>query len=481
MVVKLTQNLRLVYCYGFTQVTRKTKPLPTHERQGLFIFDQPPHPAAELNKGAEMTVQKKTSKDKLVKEIVDVMLSKRGFASDGYLPWAKQILVVMDPGGKRQPYLADEKQILSPISVEGVAAEILRYVDLHDDTTLLIDHDLAVKIAKTYLLRATPIDPPEMVRDVDEPGYCLHRHPYKLLDAINADAVEGACPLFWDWTQRIVVNREAVICWIGSLFVPDSYNQQYCILKGRGMDGKGALLNCLADFFGPLYASTFGEKVKGERWTTSTHNKRLVAFPDAQKLEFLNSEVFKAITGGNPVPFRFLYQEEFSAPTAAKFLICTNEDVDVTGMFSDRRRRVYAEMVSAGSATPDYMEQLKEEAQIFFSWCQSEYLAKCNKGLPILIDDSVEDEMEDEAKDEFRAFVDRYCNVGWSKEVQQADLYRWFRQHHDTSKKSWRRFKNFLTDDLNASMVRVNNQRKWKGIEMKGHLVPIGITENRWQ
>jgi putative DNA primase/helicase len=320
-----------------------------------------------------------------------------------------------------------------------------------------------------------------MVRAIGEPGYCLHRHPYVLLGGIDDAMVEGACPHFWDWAQRIKINRDAVIKFIGSIFVDGSYNQQYLILKGEGQDGKGAMLNCLADFFGPLYAATFSDKVKTERWTTSTYNKRLVAFPDAQNLSFANLEVFKAITGGDSVPFRFLYQEEFSATSKAKFILCTNEDVDVTMMKSDRRRRIYAEMKTASSITSNYLAELKEEAQIFFSWCRTKFLEECELDSPVPVDNSVEDELESDALEEFCGFVDKFCKLGGGETIVQGELYKWFRQCYSKDKRDWRKFKYYMQRELGCTWQRLNNKRVWRGITMKPYLInDANVSSREW-
>jgi len=413
-------------------------------------------------------VAKKDSKDKIIKTIVDVMLGHRGLdGKDGFSPWAHKIMVVCDPSGKRKPCIADDDQVITLLTVEGVASEILAYID-SNHTDYLVDHDLATKIVKTYLLRATPIEDVSLTREINEPGYCYHRQPYNMLQwEITEEEMQGTCELFHEWLGRVKHNKQAVVHWLGSLFVPQATNQQYLVLKGEGMDGKGALLNCLADFFGPTFASTFGEKVKGDRWTTSTLNKRVVAFPDAQNLAFLNSEVFKSITGGNPVPYRFLYQEEFSAPSEAFFIVCTNEDVDVTGMKSDRRRRIYAEMESARTQVKDYQQNLKDEAQIFFSYCRQQYLKNCEIGMPIPVDDSVEDNLEADSWDQFDLFFEDHLTNRPEGSMPRADLYHMFINNCDRRNMMFKRFKYYLRKKWGAEEKRIDGIWRIKGVRRR--------------
>lgn len=411
-----------------------------------------------------MTVQKKTSKDKLVKDIVDVMLGRRGFASDGYLPWGKTILVV-DDHGRRKPYTANDNEILSPLTVEGVAAEILRYIDKLDDSTILIDHDLALKIAKTYILRATPIPTPPIVRENHEQGYCLHRYPYHLSEFVEPSEFRSQCPNFANWVDRISRNKEAVVRFIGSLFDPYSYNQQYLVLKGHGGDGKGAFLNCLERFFGPTYAASFTTRMLDKDWTATTYQKRVVAFPDAQNLKFLNYEVFKAITGGNTVQFRNLYEKSFTAVSEAKFIVCTNEEVDVTGMMSDSRRRIFAEISPPERTTPGYQKALYRESPIFFGYCLSQYLTHCEQGMPIETENGVEDYLEANSYDEFESFFDSYLVPHGS--MRRSELFRLFKGQVSRFTKDFARFKRYLKKEHGAEEVRMDGKWRLKGVTLR--------------
>lgn len=410
-----------------------------------------------------MSLPKKVSKDYIVKLITDIMLGRRGTNTDGFELFEKQILVV-DEAGKRKAYLADENQVLKPLSVEGMAAEILRYVDTIQDASILIDHDLANKIAKTYLIRAIPIDPEDikLVRAVGDPGYCHFRQPYNLLEDVSYEQFKESCPLFADWLDRIAFNKEGLVHFIGSIFDEDSYNQQYLVLKGSGGDGKGSLLNCLYEFFGPLYAASFMTRIRDKDWTSTTYQKRVVAFPDAQCLRNLNEEVFKSITGGNSVAYRGLYEREFTARTDAKFIICTNEEVDVSGMLSDSRRRIYCEIKPPTGPTPNYQKELIEESQVFFSYCHSEYLKNCARDLPILTDASVEAYLLDNSYDEYEAFFDQYLAPNGS--VKRGLVHQLFKHQVSRNGKEFKRFKLYLERVHGVTEVRMDGCRRFKGV-----------------
>jgi len=417
-----------------------------------------------LGIGDCMVLSNKKLKDKeIISLMTEVMLGNRGFNSDGLLAWQNEIIVVKD-GGKKRAYLADENKVLEPIDIEGIVSEILSYKRANTDVDFHLDYDLAAKIARTYISSAIPIEPPAPVLGFEDDGYCFHRHPYMLLDEINTDTMLSVCPLFAEWIERVKTNREALIHFIGSIFVADSYNQQYLILKGSGRDGKGSLLQCLSDFFGPTFTVSYSDRVKAKEWTSDTYGKRVVAFPDAQYLSFANTEVFKGITGGDPVSYRFLYEKAFTGVSDAKFIICTNEDVDVTMMASDKRRRIFAE-ITTGQNRLDYVKELKEEAPTFFSWCRAEYLRNCDISMPIPTDESVEISLEDNSVDLFDEFFDQYlCNAG---SCRRSYVYQLFYSQFSKSRKEWRRFKTYLAKYHNAEEKRLDGRWRFTGVSVR--------------
>lgn len=389
------------------------------------------------------TSRKRPTAKETISTMVAVMNGKRGFGNDGLEPWPESYLVVQESDGRRRAYQSDDQKVLSEISIDGIAAGIYRYNYGHQDPPFDIDVDLATKIAKTYLISSKVIDEPKLVREFDEPGYCFHRHPYILLDNVCDEAMEGCCPLFSDMLGRIKYNREAFACFIGSLFVENSPMQQYLVLKGEGGDGKSSMLNRLAEFFGPTYAASSSEKVKSLRWTTDTYQKRVVAFSDAQNLSFLNSEIFKTLTGGDSVSYMPLYKNAFTGRSEAKVIVCTNDDVDVTGMLSDRRRRIYVEIGAPESVTPFYEKELAEESQVFFSWCRWKYLQKYgDQQQAIEVEGWVENELEENSWDHFDAFFDQYCKPGGN--CRRADVYRLFKNVCSRDNKEFKKFKYYL-------------------------------------
>jgi phage/plasmid-associated DNA primase len=302
----------------------------------------------------------------------------------------------------------------------------------------------------------------KLSRKADEPGYCHFRQPYNLLENVTEEQFHESCPLFSDWINRVTLNRDAFIHFIGSIFENNSYNQQYLVLKGSGGDGKGSLLNCLHKFFGPIYAASFMSRILHKDWTSTTYQKRLVTFPDAQNLKHLNEEVFKAITGGNPVPYRGLYEKEFTGVSKAKFIVCTNEDVDVSGMLSDSRRRIYCEIKPAQKATPNYQEDLIEESQVFFSYCHTQYLKHCSQGLPIATDATVEDYLLEESYDDFDSFFCQYMAPNGS--VKRGDVNQLFKHQVSRDGREFKRFKRYLQRVHGVTEIRIDGVRRLKGV-----------------
>lgn len=410
-----------------------------------------------------MKITNKTPKDKIIKHICNVMLGRAGNGRDGFAPWDNPI-VVTETGGVRSAFLVGEEKVLSPISQDCIAALVIRYCDEQNIKNLTIEAEMAKKIARTFLLSKEVLgdDEVKLFRQMDEPGYCHFRQPYNILENVSYEQMEGCCPNFAGWVRRIRFNKEALIHFIGSIFEEDSYNQQYLVIKGQGGDGKGSLLNCLHKFFGPLYGSSFTSRIKDRDWTATTYRKRVVTFPDAQSMKFLNYEIFKSITGGNSVPYRNLYEKEHHGISEAKFIVCTNEDVDVTGMLSDARRRIYCEIEPPKKVTPNYQAELMEESQIFFSYCHSEFVKNCQKDLPISTDKSVELLLEENSYDEYDFFFDQYLAPNGS--VKRGDVHQLFKHQISRSGRDFNKFKRYLTKVHGVQEIRIDGKWRLKGV-----------------
>jgi hypothetical protein len=414
--------------------------------------------------------KKGPTRTEIIDTLVKVMLRQKGFGSDGLDPWAGDILIARDEKGQRKAYLADENKVVKEYSTDGVAACVMEYLETHTNgQPYMVDYDTAVKIAKTYISRAPAIETPPLIREVDEPGYCFHRQPYTMLTNIPDDIMRGSCPLMSGLLDRIQTNREAFIHFIGSLFVPGSYNQQYLVLKGEGRDGKGTLSHILHQFFGPTYATSYTDAIKSKFWTSdAVMHKRLLVFPEAHDLDFLNTEKMRAVTGGDNLCYEAKYQRPYVGENHVKVIVCTNDEVEITGKKSDRRRRIYCEMAGEAPYEPNYAQEMAEEAQVFFSWCRQRYLEACEDiGAPIATDIQLEDNMERESYGEFDLFFEKELLAVSGSIVRSMDLHDKFKVLVSRDNKQYQRFKRYLKRVHNIDRKRGSVGWLFYGLRIK--------------
>lgn len=188
------------------------------------------------------------------------------------------------------------------------------------------------------------------------------------------DPEPGPTPT-WDDLLSRASAPEALLAYLGSLFVDESDRQQYLWIYGEGNDGKGSLFRFLHRCFG----SSFGNEYVPERgdsrfWTSGLLNKRVVVFPDCNHYGFVTTGLFKSLTGGDPVRIERKGEQAFTAMIHAKFIYGSNEQPKISGEKSDLRRLIYCELKSwDGDLDASFETRLWAEGGAFINKCLEAY------------------------------------------------------------------------------------------------------------
>jgi hypothetical protein len=160
-----------------------------------------------------------------------------------------------------------------------------------------------------------------------------------------------------------------------------------------------------------------------------------------------------------------------------KFIIATNEDVQITGLKSDRRRRIYVELDKNDQYIDDFHARFQKEAPLFLAYCKSEYARNYpRRSAPIKVEDSVEDELEISGNEFFEMFVEQYCKT--PGEIKRATLQMLFTNKCSRRREDWKRFKKYLRDHLGVKEDRVGGQWVLKNITIRGHVIVPALPEN---
>lgn len=236
----------------------------------------------------------------------------------------------------------------------------------------------AAEIYRGFLAVAPRIERPAMVREMSEPGLCYHRLPF--------DLKPGPTPLFDEFLSRCT-NAKAFCAFVGAIFEPKAYRQQYVWMSGQGNNGKGAIVRLLAKVLGAAYGTGDSRTIGKETWGASFIGKRLIAFTEVSNYSFVTSQAFKQMTGDDQVCIKILYRDPVTVKLDCMTMITSNNAPGVTNQKSDLRRLILCDVEEIEACEATYEERLWLEAPYILGACREIYRAVCPiDGLPIPTD-----------------------------------------------------------------------------------------------
>ncbi|MFC1746841.1 phage/plasmid primase, P4 family [Candidatus Neomarinimicrobiota bacterium] len=218
---------------------------------------------------------------------------------------------------------------------------------------------------------------------------------------------------------------------IGYSLTGDTQEQCLFILWGKGANGKTVLLNILRYILGPYAWNANFSLLEWNRQKTSTDDlaniegRRLVVSSETSDSRRLNEARIKALTGGDSITARHLYQSEREFTPMAKFWLATNH-LPVVGDDSDgfwRRVHLIPFTATFTGANEDrgLENTLKSEAPGIIAWAVDGCHAWQEKGLqpPDAVKAATEQYRQD--SDPLADFISECCNE--DAEVRAGQLY----------------------------------------------------------
>lgn len=302
-------------------------------------------------------------------------------------------------------------------------------------------YSFTVKEAKEatqfWIAHTKPIPTPKMVRWADEEGYTYRRLPWPL--------ATGETPVFDEMMSR-TTNKDALMAFIGSLFVEDADTQQYVWIHGQGQNGKSALTRFLKDALGIAYRALMVPKGEGAMrfWTLNLLDCRLGVFADTNDTDFITGGLFKSLTGGDPIPCEIKGGAQFTNEMNCKFIFLSNSRPSIASEKADMRRLILCEMEEIKcEPDPNYARKLWAEGGYFLSKCLHTYALMCpnNKQIPVNNSEDVSDWVSS-VEEEFETFLQQYfvldknkCILPW--QLQEKLAQNWDRRAPQKQFKEW--------------------------------------------
>jgi hypothetical protein len=224
----------------------------------------------------------------------------------------------------------------------------------------------------------------------DYKPYVMHKEPMHFLEFCGRSTDPGALQAF-----------------IGSLFVPNSYRQQYLYLFGHGSDGKGTLFNLLERMMGQTFTAEDVPDRIAPFWSSGLIGKRLCVFPDLEDPNFPMTPRFRKLTGDDQIRVEEKFKKAYSTKIFTKFIFASNDELQMTAKKADQRRAIYIALDSfKGPADSQYGEKLWAEAPAIYALCLDKYRELCPGHGPIK--QEIKEPIDFERRNKTDAFFDRY-------------------------------------------------------------------------
>lgn len=332
-------------------------------------------------------------------------------------------------------------------NLKEVAGAILNYYA--GDRLANITWRTALEAADYWIARGPHIPMPPCYRWPGDEGLAFRCMPWA--------PAAGEMPTWQSLLDGITEDnaKAALMAWIGSLFVPESYNQQYIWIYGQGGNGKGSLLRFLHKIFGnSSHVISNVQDKPNQFWTMQMANRRLVMFPDCENARFVASGLFKSMSGGDPINVEPKGGMPYSITLEAKYIFTSQLMPELSSENSDKRRAILVEMDKANRPDPTFENRLWNEGGAFLHKCLESYNHICSNHAPIPAENlalhdwvaSIEEPLELFFREWFVLDKDCYLlpeefgeilDIKWEGKKKQRDDFRaWLKRTHGISRKN---------------------------------------------
>lgn len=247
------------------------------------------------------------------------------------------------------------------------------------------------------------------------------------------------CPEWLKFLDRIFMGDSELIEYIqrtvGYSLTGDISQQCFYMLYGGGANGKSTFLNTIKHIMGD-----YSDSLKGSSLMTRKNDEgargdlaklkgaRFVWASELNDGQTFDESLVKSLTGGDPIPVRFLYGEEFDLISQFKLWIGTNEKPNIKGSNHGIWRRV--RLIPFEYTIPDnekndlfFEEVLLPEISGILNWAIEGCIKWQKYGITVPKKVKVAvDEYKNEM-DILQNFIDDCCIIATDKRADTKSLY----------------------------------------------------------
>lgn len=275
-------------------------------------------------------------------------------------------------------------------------------------------------IADTWFMQTESVcDQPAHVKFAADRGIAQKKLDFNPLPLGNAP--------IWKEMMNRTTNSLALEAFIYSIFVPQSYRQQYLWIYGDGGNGKSTITDLLSKLLGASYVvSDTNSGHNSQFFTYSLDGKRLLVFPDTNSETFVQTGVFKQLTGEGLIRMEGKGRDAYSAPIDVKIIINSNNFPTLSSKKADIRRIIFCEMapLPEGVNDPRILDKLWEERAAILGSCQTAYESLTNEDGPIKFDCVKIEDLANAADETFEMIFEELLKVDEESIIPGPELRR---------------------------------------------------------
>jgi|GEM_PF-1451537 len=260
--------------------------------------------------------------------------------------------------------------------------------------------------------------------------------------------LKATCPTWEKAIGEILDGNSGLISFlqraIGYSLTGDITQQCFFLLYGSGANGKSVILEVLRSLLGDFSADSPFSTFEFNRGAQSNdlarlNAARLVTSAESGTSKRLDEERLKAITGGDAITVRFLYQEYFQFTPQFKLWLAVNSLPSVRDFSHGFWRRIrlipFNVKFDGKTADPELVDKLKQELPGIMNWALEGYSQWKKDGLnpPEEVTNATKDYKNE--SDVVAEFLDSFVNIhtqsGIEVRIKASDLYRSFFEWHE--------------------------------------------------
>ena len=295
---------------------------------------------------------------------------------------------------------------------------------------------------------------------------------------------KGPCPVWLAFLHDVTGGDAELVAYlqrvVGYCLTGSTRAHAMFFLYGTGANGKSVFVNVIATILGDYSANapmdTFME-TRSDRHPTDLAGLRGARFVSATETEQgrrFNESKLKAITGGDLVTARHLYQDFFTYPPQYKILIAGNHKPAIRNIDEAMRRRLhlipFTITVPPERRDPRLTERLLAERDGILAWALEGCLLWQEHGLkqPQSVMNATDEYFE--AEDAIGRWLDERCCHGANDKALSITLFNDWKQWAEASGEfagSMRRFSDVLVTRKFEKWRNAVGARGFVGIALK--------------